>query len=41
VGDRVALDRMELVVREMVDDRIVKVGLVFASPPRKSRKGHA
>jgi cell volume regulation protein A len=41
VGDRVALDRMELVVREMVDDRIVKVGLVFASPDRKTRKGRA
>jgi cell volume regulation protein A len=41
VGDRVALDRMELVVREMVDDRIVKVGLVFASRDPKGRKGRA
>ncbi len=39
VGDRVVLDRMELVVREIAGDRIVKVGLVFGLPALKTRKG--
>ena len=41
IGDRVVLDRMELVVREIAGDRIIKVGLVFASPGLKTRKGRS
>ena len=38
IGDRVPVDRVELVVREMAGQKISKVGLVFAAPARPTRK---